>query len=176
MMENNSNSRRSYPDRYRSSIGRRHLLRLLGIRLRNRSLSCRAKERTTAALAVLGINGRGKSHIRSDGARKSQCGGCCSCDPDMKPHNANDFEKNTVKGNDWTGFPWRTLEDKTIDAYTATPITGMPLAVWACQAGKMCTWKTSHTILVKGKMIKRHKYNRLSARKVAFVCCYQRGS
>ena len=93
-------------------------------------------------IAVLGINGRGKTHVEEimDLASKSNVEVVALCDPDMNLLKvaAADFEKKYGKKVAIEQDFRKIYEDKNIDAVTlATPNHWHALqTIWACQAGK----------------------------------------
>ncbi len=121
-------------------------------------------------IAVLGINGRGKSHIEeimglSD---KSKVDVAVLCDPDMNLLQSGSaaFEKKYGKKVLVEQDLRKVLADKTIDAVTiAMPNHWHALAtVWACQAGKDVYVEKpgTHNIYEGKKMIEAaYKYNRI---------------
>ncbi|MFA5327406.1 MAG: Gfo/Idh/MocA family oxidoreductase [Prolixibacteraceae bacterium] len=121
-------------------------------------------------VAVLGINGRGKSHIEeimglSDKANVELV---YICDPDMVilQERASDFEKKYGKKIAIEQDFRRIYDDKTIDAVTlATPNHWHALqAIWACQAGKdvYIEKPATHNVYEGKKMIEAaYKYNRI---------------
>jgi predicted dehydrogenase len=121
-------------------------------------------------IAVLGVNGRGKSHIEEimQLSETSNVEVAVLCDPDMNvlQQRAAEFEqkygKKVLIEQDFR----RTLEDKTIDAVTiAMPNHWHGLAtIWACQAGKdvYVEKPATHNIYEGKKMIEAaYKYNRI---------------
>lgn len=121
-------------------------------------------------VAVLGVNGRGKSHIEEimDISEKCNVEVAVLCDPDMDilQTRAADFEKKygrkVVIEQDFR----RTYEDKSIDAVTiATPNHWHALqTIWACQAGKDVYVEKpgTHNIYEGKKVIEAaYKYNRI---------------
>jgi predicted dehydrogenase len=121
-------------------------------------------------VAVLGINGRGKSHIQeimglSD---KANVEVVTLCDPDMVilKERANDFEKKYGKKVAIEQDFRKVYDDSTIDAVTlATPNHWHALqTIWACQAGKDVYVEKpgTHEIGEGRKMIEAaYKYNRI---------------
>src|SRR5665648_475001 len=121
-------------------------------------------------VAVLGINGRGKSHIEEimGMAAKSNVEVAVLCDPDMNilQERAREFEtkygKKVMIEQDFR----KTYDDKTIDAVTlATPNHWHALqTIWACQAGKdvYVEKPATHNIYEGKKVIEAaYKYNRI---------------
>jgi predicted dehydrogenase len=90
-------------------------------------------------VAVIGINGRGGSHIKEfeemDGARVVAL---CDVDQKVLGNGAGAFEKKYGRKVDTYVDIRKLLEDKNIDAISiATPNHWHSLAtIWACQAGK----------------------------------------
>lgn len=121
-------------------------------------------------VAVLGINGRGKSHIQevmglSD---KANVEVVTLCDPDMVilKERANDFEKKYGKKVAIEQDFRKVYDDSTIDAVTlATPNHWHALqTIMACQAGKDVYVEKpgTHDIGEGRKMIEAaYKYNRI---------------
>ena len=121
-------------------------------------------------VAVLGVNGRGKSHIEEvmGLSEKSNVEVAVLCDPDMDvlQTRAADFEKKYGKKVMIEQDFRKTLEDKTIDAVTvATPNHWHALmTIWACQAGKDVYVEKpgTHNVYEGKKMIEAaYKYNRI---------------
>ncbi len=121
-------------------------------------------------VAVLGINGRGKTHIEEimGLSGKSNVEVAVLCDPDMNilQERASDFEKKYGKKVAIEQDFRRTYDDKTIDAVTlATPNHWHALqTIWACQAGKdvYVEKPATHNIYEGKKMIEAaYKYNRI---------------
>ncbi|MGV8137407.1 MAG: Gfo/Idh/MocA family protein [Mangrovibacterium sp.] len=121
-------------------------------------------------VAVLGVNGRGKSHISEimDLAEKANVEVAALCDPDMDilKERAGEFKekygKNIAIEQDFR----RTYEDKSIDAVSlASPNHWHALqTIWACQAGKdvYVEKPATHNICEGKKMIEAaYKYNRI---------------
>lgn len=121
-------------------------------------------------IAVLGVNGRGKSHIEEimDLSQKANVEVAVLCDPDMNllQDRAADFEKKYGKKVMIEQDFRKTYEDKTIDAVTlATPNHWHALqTIWACQAGKdvYVEKPATHNIVEGRKIIEAaYKYNRI---------------
>lgn len=121
-------------------------------------------------VAVLGVNGRGKSHIKevmglSD---KANVEVAVLCDPDMVilKERADSFKKEYGKEVAIEQDFRKVYEDSTIDAVTlATPNHWHALqTIWACQAGKdvYVEKPATHNIYEGKKMIEAaYKYNRI---------------
>src|SRR5215217_1795136 len=90
-------------------------------------------------VAVLGVNGRGQSHI-SGFNNLSNVEVATLCDPDdnILQKRAKEFEEKTGKKVKTENDLRKVFEDKSIDAVSiATPNHWHALAaIWACQAGK----------------------------------------
>ena len=121
-------------------------------------------------VAVLGINGRGKTHIEviMGLAEKANVELVCLCDPDMNilQERAADFEKKYGRKIAIEQDFRKVFDDKTIDAVTlATPNHWHALqTVWACQAGKdvYVEKPATHNISEGRKIIEAaYKYNRI---------------
>lgn len=119
------------------------------------------------SVAVLGVNGRGTSHI---GGFMSQPDAevVCLCDPDLNVlgRRAQEFEKKYTKKVIQHQDLRRVFEDKSIDAVSvATPNHWHALAtIWACQAGKDVYVEKpgSHNIYEGRKMVEAaKKYDRI---------------
>jgi predicted dehydrogenase len=121
-------------------------------------------------VAILGINGRGKSHIEEvmGLADKANVELVYICDPDMTilHEHAGEFEKKYGRKITIEQDFRRIYDDKTIDAVTlATPNHWHALqAIWACQAGKdvYVEKPATHNIYEGKKLIEAaYKYNRI---------------
>ena len=121
-------------------------------------------------VAVLGINGRGQSHISEimNLSEKSNVEVAVLCDPDMiiLQERANEFLKKYGKKVAIEQDFRKTYDNKTIDAVTlATPNHWHALqTIWACQAGKdvYVEKPATHNIYEGKKMIEAaYKYNRI---------------
>lgn len=121
-------------------------------------------------IAVLGVNGRGKSHIEEvmELAQKSNVEVVALCDPDMTVLQAAgaEFEKKYGKKVTLHQDFRKAYEDKNIHAVTlATPNHWHALqTIWACQAGKdvYVEKPATHNIYEGKKMIEAaYKYNRI---------------
>ena len=89
-------------------------------------------------IAVVGFNGRGKSHIQGfQGLPGVRVVALCDADSEVLAKGAASFEKKNKKVQTYTDIR-KLLKNKEIDAIsTATPNHWHALAtVWACQAGK----------------------------------------
>lgn len=124
-----------------------------------------ANDRVNAA--VLGVHGRGKSHISGfmslDNVRVTTL-----CDPDMEVlrQRAKDFEKKYDKKVKLVQDLRQVYDDKDIDVVSvATPNHWHSLAtIWACQAGKdvYVEKPASHNIYEGRKMVEAtNKYKRI---------------
>jgi predicted dehydrogenase len=121
-------------------------------------------------VAVLGMNGRGKSHVSEimGLSKKANVEVAVLCEPDMKilQERSNDFEKTYGKKVMIEQDFRRAYEDDTIDAVSlATPNHWHALqTIWACQAGKdvYVEKPATHNIYEGRKMIEAaYKYNRI---------------
>lgn len=121
-------------------------------------------------VAVLGVHGRGKSHIKEvmGLSKKANVEVVALCDPDMVilQERASDFEKSYDKKVAIEQDFRKLYEDSTIDAITlATPNHWHALqTIWACQAGKdvYVEKPATHNIYEGKKMIEAaYKYNRI---------------
>ena len=118
-------------------------------------------------VAVLGVNGRGGSHIQGF-SNLPDVEVACLCDPDLKvlAKRATEFEekygRKVIQQQDLR----KVFEDKSIDAVSiATPNHWHALAtIWACQAGKDVYVEKpgSHNIYEGRKMVEAAaKYDRI---------------
>jgi predicted dehydrogenase len=159
MKEKNNVTRRSF---IRKSAGAAALLTMPTI-IPARAFGANDKVR----VAVLGVNGRGTSHIEGFSALPN-AEVVCLCDPDLEilGKRANEFEKKygrkVVQKQDLR----KVFEDKGIDAVSvATPNHWHALAtIWACQAGKDVYVEKpgSHNIREGRKMVEAAaKYDRI---------------
>ncbi|SHF00800.1 Predicted dehydrogenase [Mariniphaga anaerophila] len=121
-------------------------------------------------VAVLGINGRGKSHISEimGLSKKANVEVAALCDPDMVilQERAKEFQKKYGKEVAIEQDFRKTYDDKSIDAVAlATPNHWHALqTIWACQAGKdvYVEKPATHNIYEGKKMIEAaYKYNRI---------------
>ena len=121
-------------------------------------------------VAVLGVNGRGKSHIAEimGFAEKANVEVAVLCDPDMVilQERAKEFEAKYGKKVAIEQDFRKIYDDKSIDAVTlATPNHWHALqTIWACQAGKdvYVEKPATHNIYEGRKMIEAaYKYNRI---------------
>ncbi|MEY4336289.1 MAG: hypothetical protein RLZZ45_1208, partial [Bacteroidota bacterium] len=121
-------------------------------------------------IAVLGVNGRGKTHIEEimNLQQKANVEVVALCDPDMVilQQVAADFEKKYGKKVMIEQDFRKLYENKNIDAVTlATPNHWHALqTIWACQAGKdvYVEKPATHNIHEGKKMIEAaYKYNRI---------------
>lgn len=121
----------------------------------------------TVNVAVLGVHGRGKNHIRGF-MNLDNVNVVTICDPDMNvlEERANDCEKEYGKKVHLEQDLRRVYDDKNIDAVSlATPNHWHSLAtIWACQAGKDVYVEKpgSHNIWEGRKMVEAaQKYDRI---------------
>ena len=121
-------------------------------------------------IAVLGINGRGQTHIEEimGLSKKMNVEVAALCDPDLEilRERAADFEKKYGKKVITEQDFRKTYEDKTIHAVAiASPNHWHALqTVWACQAGKdvYVEKPATHNITEGRKMIEAaYKHNRI---------------
>jgi len=98
-----------------------------------------ASPNDTIRVATIGLNGRGKDHIKEiTGQTGVELAAVCDIDQKVLEHGAKDVETRTGKApKTFTDFR-RVLEDKSIDAISiATPNHWHALmTIMACQAGK----------------------------------------
>jgi predicted dehydrogenase len=118
-------------------------------------------------VAVLGVNGRGQSHI-SGFNNLSNVEVATLCDPDnnILQKRAQEFEQKTGKKVKTENDLRKVFDDKTIDAVSiATPNHWHALAaIWACQAGKDVYVEKpgSHNLHEGRKLVEAaHKYKRV---------------
>jgi len=121
----------------------------------------------TIVMAVIGIHGRGQSHIHNfAGMDKVRIKTLCDVDEKLFPDRVKATEdlQNSRPGTAWDLR--KVYEDPDIDAVSiATPNHWHALAtIWACQAGKhvYCEKPASHNIYEGRKMVEAaRKYNRI---------------
>lgn len=118
-------------------------------------------------VAVLGVNGRGKSHIKGFQTLEN-VDVACLCDPDdvVLQQRANEFKETYDKKVKTENDLRKVYEDKSIDAVSiATPNHWHSLStIWACQAGKDVYVEKpgSHNIYEGRKMVEAaNKYDRI---------------
>lgn len=121
-------------------------------------------------VAVLGVNGRGKDHIKEimGLSKTDNVDVVALCDPDMNVlrNRAGEFEKTYGKKIAIEQDFRKTYEDKSVDAVAlATPNHWHALqTIWACQAGKdvYVEKPATHNIYEGKKMIEAaYKYDRI---------------
>lgn len=118
-------------------------------------------------VAVLGVNGRGKSHIQGI-MSQPDAEVAVLCDPDLKvaEERASQFQKTYGKKVEIEQDLRKVLDRRDVDAVTvATPNHWHSLAaIWACQAGKDVYVEKpgSHNVFEGRKMVEAaKKYNRI---------------
>ena len=174
MQQSTNNSRRSF---IRSAAGKAAVAAMApsAFAMAETTASASSTSRIIGAndrirIAVLGINGRGKTHVEEimDLASKSNVEVVALCDPDMNLLKvaAADFEKKYGKKVAIEQDFRKIYDDKSIDAVTlATPNHWHALqTIWACQAGKdvYVEKPATHNIHEGKKMIEAaYKYNRI---------------
>ncbi len=101
--------------------------------------SAQAEANDTINVAVVGVNGRGKDHIKGqEGANGAQVVALCDIDENVLKERAASFKENYGREvKTFTDYR-ELLKDKDIDAVSiATPNHWHSLqAIWACQADK----------------------------------------
>ena len=118
-------------------------------------------------VAVLGVNGRGTSHIGGFMSQPDSEVVClCDCDLNVLGKRADEFDKKYGKKVNRQQDLRKVLEDKSIDAVSiAMPNHWHSLAtIWACQAGKDVYVEKpgSHNIYEGRKMVEAaKKYDRI---------------
>ncbi len=121
----------------------------------------------TVRVAVVGINGRGGSHISAFGEMEGvQVAALCDVDRKVLDSKARAFEKKYGRKPDTYVDIRKLLEDKNIDAISiATTNHWHSLAtIWACQAGKdvYVEKPCSHNVFEGRKCVEAaRKYNRV---------------
>ena len=129
--------------------------------------NARAAANDTIRAAVLGVNGRGKSHIAGLGKLDGvQVAVLCDPDENVLARRAQEFEKKYGRSVETETDMRKVFERKDIDVVTvATPNHWHSLAtIWACQAGKDVYVEKpgSHNLFEGRKMVEAaHKYNRI---------------
>jgi predicted dehydrogenase len=120
----------------------------------------------TIRVAVVGIHGRGGSHIQAyDHMSGVQVAALCDVDSDVLEHRAKPFRDRNTPVETYDDIR-KLLENKNIDAISiATPNHWHSMAtVWGCQAGKdvYVEKPCSHTIFEGRKCVEAaRKYNRI---------------
>ncbi|HUS39597.1 MAG TPA: Gfo/Idh/MocA family oxidoreductase [Pirellulales bacterium] len=153
-----------------SDFSRRKFITTAGTALAATTLigkQARADANSTLRIAVIGVNGRGRSHI----AEFSKLPGvelAVFCDPDQRVAQARaaEFEKSNGRKVEIESDMRKVFDRKDIDICTiATPNHWHSLAtIWACQAGKDVYVEKpgSHNIFEGRKMVEAaKKYNRI---------------
>lgn len=119
-------------------------------------------------MAVLGVNGRGKSHLDAFSGDKHNTEVAIICDPDesIGRKRVDDVEKKTGKAPKYVRDLRQVFDDKSIDAVSiATPNHWHSLAsIWAMQAGKdvYCEKPVSHNVSEGRRMVEAaRKYKRI---------------
>ncbi len=119
------------------------------------------------SLAVIGVNGRGKSHIQGFmNLPDAEVTCLCDCDLNVLEPRAKEFETKYSKKVKQQQNLRKVFEDKSIDAVSiAMPNHWHSLAtIWACQAGKDVYVEKpgSHNIFEGRKMVEAaNKYDRI---------------
>ncbi|MFK7778449.1 MAG: Gfo/Idh/MocA family oxidoreductase, partial [Gimesia sp.] len=131
------------------------------------SNTARADVNGKIRVAVLGLNGRGKTHIKAIG-KIDGADVVLLCDPDKNvlEKSAKEFEKKYGRKVDTETDMRKVFDRDDIDVVTvATPNHWHSLAtIWACQAGKDVYVEKpgSHNLFEGRKMIEAaHKYKRI---------------
>jgi predicted dehydrogenase len=120
----------------------------------------------TVRVAVVGMNGQGKSHIREyTGMEKVELAALCDVDESVLGARMKELEPRGIKPKTYTDVR-RLLEDKSIDAISiATPNHWHSLiGIWGCQAGKdVYVEKPCSQSLWEGRQLVKaaRKYNRV---------------
>ncbi len=119
------------------------------------------------SLAVIGVNGRGRSHIQGFmNLPNAEVTCLCDCDLNVLEPRAKEFDTRYSKKVKQQQDLRKVFEDKSIDAVSiATPNHWHSLAtIWACQAGKDVYVEKpgSHNIFEGRKMVEAaNKYDRI---------------
>ena len=118
-------------------------------------------------VAVLGVNGRGRDHIKGfQGQKDAEVVMLCDPDRNLLDERASSFEKTYDRKVATEQDLRKVFDNKNIDAVSiATPNHWHSLAaIWACQAGKDVYVEKpgSHNIYEGRKLVEAaHKYNRI---------------
>ena len=129
--------------------------------------SALASANDTIRLAVVGLNGRGASHIQSFGALPNvELAALCDIDQAVLDRSLRTVERAGKKAPATFTDVRKLIEDKSIDAISiATPNHWHTLmTIWACQAGKdvYCEKPCSHNIFESQQIVAAaKKYNRI---------------
>ncbi|MES1261706.1 MAG: Gfo/Idh/MocA family oxidoreductase, partial [Acidobacteriota bacterium] len=120
-------------------MNRRHFLMNSAAALGTSALSAAASPNDTIRIAVVGMNGRGKSHLQAfTSLPKVDLVAVCDIDDQVLAKGSRFVEEKRGKAPTAYKDLRKLLEDKSIDAISiATPNHLHTLqTVWACQAGK----------------------------------------
>ncbi|MGH9340934.1 MAG: Gfo/Idh/MocA family protein [Acidobacteriota bacterium] len=156
-------------------IGRRNFLKEsvaaagagLGLGAAAPALLARPDINDTVRMAVVGIRGRGRSHISNFAGRpKVEIVALCDVDENILAQRADDLEKKTGRRPRRFIDMREVFEQKDIDAVSfATPNHWHSLgSIWACQAGKdvYVEKPCSHNVWEGRKLVEAaRKYNRI---------------
>jgi predicted dehydrogenase len=146
---------------------RRHFLMATGAVAATQIKPKTASANDTVRIAVLGVNGRGKSHIAGlQPLPNVEIAVLCDPDLNVAGSRAKAFEEKYGQKVEVVQDLRKVFERKDIDAVTvATPNHWHSLAtIWACQAGKDVYVEKpgSHNVYEGRKMVEAaHKYNRI---------------
>ena len=140
---------------------------LMGAGVTASALSTQAAVSDRVRIAVLGVNGRGRDHIKGIMAQKdAEVVAICDPDGQLLEKRAGEFEKAYGKKIKTQQDLRKIFDDKEIDAVTiAMPNHWHALAaIWACQAGKDVYVEKpgAHNIYEGRKLVEAaHKYKRI---------------
>jgi predicted dehydrogenase len=154
-----------------AGLSRRHFLKSTAILAAGAGLSARSWSQVNGAnsdirIAVVGFNGRGKSHINSiRGIKGTRLAALCDVDTAVLDKETQTLQKSNLKVETYTDIR-KLLENKDIDAISiATPNHWHSLAgIWSCQAGKdvYVEKPVSHNVFEGRKLVEAaRKYNRI---------------
>ena len=127
----------------------------------------RADVNSTIRAAVIGVNGRGKTHVQQfQKAEGAEVAVLCDCDEKVLANRAGDFEKRFDRKVETETDLRRVYERKDVDVVSiAAPNHWHSLAtIWACQAGKDVYVEKpgSHNVFEGRKMIEAaDRYQRI---------------
>jgi predicted dehydrogenase len=151
-------------DRYMSN--RRTFLMATGAAITH-AVAGKLSANSRVRIAVLGVNGRGRDHIRGfQGLPEAEVAVLCDPDRNVAAARAREFEQEYKKTVETETDMRRVFERQDIDAVSvATPNHWHSLAtIWACQAGKdvYVEKPASHNIYEGRKMVEAaHKHKRI---------------
>jgi predicted dehydrogenase len=146
---------------------RRHFILGAGGAAAARMVARKANANDRVRICVIGVNGRGRDHIRGFGRLAgAEVAMLCDVDRHVLDERAGEFEKTYGRKVKTETDLRRVFDNKEIDAVSiATPNHWHALAaIWACQAGKdvYVEKPATHNIFEGRKLVEAaHKYKRI---------------